>query len=575
MNQQSVRDGGSFASLRSLAGRRTYPTPPLPDPMDHLGSTLPDPVHELLSAVQANILKGHGRDFQNLIFFQFNGTEAENRRILAESVLPTDDREPWVTSAIMQTYQVRYWHLALEAMDVLQKAERGLWVLGDDEMHELRTFIDEAESQVAGGLMLSRLGLAKLGHIDRMGKVPRRDEFSDSYPEAFDVGLKRKLESAKFRDAGADLTRDWDDPFRQPFDGVFLLASSNRTVLETQTKLLEAWLTGPGRKAVIVTAGEQRCTAFRSPPQGSTRGVPREPFGYADGISVPRFFDTERADVQPGDPIPWEWVDLMLDDVLVSPEHSEVFGHGSFVALLKFEQDVAKFRAYEASMVQALVDQAQLPVAVAKQLAEPLLTGRTRDGVPLKTVLLRLAQTTNTMELLFGNGRQPMDNPFPPELNVFDFKGDMSGSVCPFHAHIRKMNPRVDAVSGFNKASIIASQLVRRGMAYDEHGYLQAAEKLHLEGAPAAWPSTGVGLMFMAFMRDLGSQFEVLHHAWAWDTEFPSAGAGQPDPLLYGGVSTQPWSFGRVTFDPMPSCVKRLGGAYLFAPSIDFLARGG
>ncbi len=562
-----------------------FPGLPLPDPDPNrrnplptagIGS-IPPETRRFFDAVQGNILKGHGRDHQRLIFFRFAGNEGQSRQLLSDAVNPPDGSTPWVTTASAQTTQTENWIQARPFIELFEREELfGEVRFTDEERKKAKKIILKATTQVIGGLMLSKAGLAKLGFIDGEGRVPPFSDFSYNWPEPFSRGLKVGLEGDKFAQRKADLTKDWSAPFTEDFDGVFLLACADKKTLDDKLdKEFIPWLEHASHRGEKVTDGRQECTTWRTSAAAGERGRPREAFGFADGISVTRFFDTERDDVRPGDPEPWEWIDLAMEDVFIGEDQSQAFAGGSFVALLKFEQDVARFRAYEDSMVEAMMEQATIDETHARVLAEPLLAGRNRAGDPLKTVLFNLPGAPEVVRKLFGlELNVPFGGAFPPELNIFDFKNDGAGKGCPFHAHIRKMNPRVDQVRSFDKKGIIGAQLVRRGMAYDPAGLLPAAEAAIANHQAPVWPSTGVGLMFMAFMRDLSGQFELLHNSWAWDTSFPSSGAGQSDPLLFGGLGGK-WKFGRVTFDPVPAVVKRLGGTYLFAPSILWLARGG
>jgi deferrochelatase/peroxidase EfeB len=158
-----------------------------------------------------------------------------------------------------------------------------------------------------------------------------------------------------------------------------------------------------------------------------------------------------------------------------------------------------------------------------------------------------------------------------PALNDFEFKDDQTGDGCPFHAHIRKMNPRLGGAPGHSADGVVASQPVRRGIPWDPEKRLEKAERQGGE-----WPTEGVGLLFMAYMRDLDVQFEKLHNSWATDPTFPTGRHTQNDPVLMRGNKT-PWTYGGLSVPPAPmeSFVRRLGGAYFYVPSIAWLERGG
>ena len=229
--------------------------------------------------------------------------------------------------------------------------------------------------------------------------------------------------------------------------------------------------------------------------------------------------------------------------------------------------DVAAFRAYEHEISARLAT--RFPAQDAARLAPALIMGRTREGVPLpealRQVLVRPAAATAD-----GASRNHAVPRSPTTLNEFDFTADTAGAKCPFHAHVRKMHPRVNAADTIgHKGALIASQPVRRGTLYDPQGLLTARER----AGTGSWPDGGVGLLFLAYMADLQAQFEQLHNTWAADQAFPDKHTGQRDPVLLG--LSQPWTFLGLEFPPMPPVVRRQGGAYLCAPSIPWLARGG
>lgn len=76
------------------------------------------------------------------------------------------------------------------------------------------------------------------------------------------------------------------------------------------------------------------------------------------------------------------------------------------------------------------------------------------------------------------------------DSNAFDFSNDHQGSLCPFHSHIRRANPRTHPTLG------ATPRIVRRGLAYDREP----------EG-----PEHGeTGLLFMAYCASLAEQYELV-----------------------------------------------------------------
>src|SRR5262249_54844613 len=123
-----------------------------------------------------------------------------------------------------------------------------------------------------------------------------------------------------------------------------------------------------------------------------------------------------------------------------APIPAELRQNGTFVAIRKFQMDVAAFRRY-------LRSQASSPQE--EELIAAKMVGRWRSGTPLV-----LAPDRDEPQL----GGDPVRN------NAFSYADDTKGLKCPFSAHIRRINPR-DALNN----EIVAVNLhhfLRRGTNY-------------------------------------------------------------------------------------------------------------
>jgi deferrochelatase/peroxidase EfeB len=285
--------------------------------------------------------------------------------------------------------------------------------------------------------------------------------------------------------------------------------------------------------------GEEQLIKWRNP----NTGLVSEPFGFADGVSGPKFFPDSNGHFPQTRP----WSQFSLTQALIGPGISKATSSkhehegGSFLIVRKFDQNVAAFRDFESQLRQALVA-AGLP---APALNEPgaLLIGRFRNGDPLVPTL-------------------------SADPNDFDFEKDRGASKCPFHAHIRKMNGRTkDAINnrvGLGAESFAKAQLVRRGMVY---GNLEDLNN-------PAGVCSGVGLMFMAFTSDIGQSLGRLED-WAKDAGVP-ANSGQ-DPVL--ATKPAPWIWrpqgGSTISSPtnLPAFISLLGGGNFYVPSLQWLSR--
>lgn len=269
------------------------------------------------------------------------------------------------------------------------------------------------------------------------------------------------------------------------------------------------------------------------------RGKPLDHFNFVDGISQPKASELPR-----GDEI--EFGDLLVGfrnsrkdaDFPESQESESLRGslidQGSFLVIRKLRQDVAAFEA----AVDRLAGSGDF---TADELLAKIM-GRRRDGSPVV---------------------KPDGGP----INDFDFTGDAAGKSCPFHAHIRRANPRLrtDQPGG-----PIVPRIARRGLSY---GPLFTKETADVER----------GMMFMAYNASIAEQFEIIQR-WmsAGNTPTSTNGAstysGQPDPIVgLPDVDGSKWfrfvngtCVHHVDLGPTPF-VTLQWGLYLFTPSIPAL----
>lgn len=276
-----------------------------------------------------------------------------------------------------------------------------------------------------------------------------------------------------------------------------------------------------------------------------------EHFGYADGISGPLFLKDEideaaqRAQVGP------RWDPEIAASMIAVKEISypariggpgpAVAGFGSYFVFRKLEQNVAGFGQHVERLARKLN-----PAAPDLDFAGGCLVGRRRDGTPLALTPHPLAQA------------EPR--------NDFDYSTDPVATRCPMHAHVRKVNDRTGRTN--------FEQIVRRGITYGKRPVTSTGA---LDPDPA--PIGGVGLLFMAYMKEL-SQFITMQETWM-NTDFPASKAGNVDPICGFSAARVPDlnvanSWGQAAIQPAQQLpfagfVTARGGAYLFAPPIGFL----
>ena len=171
--------------------------------------------------------------------------------------------------------------------------------------------------------------------------------------------------------------------------------------------------------------------------------------------------------------------------------------------------------------------------------------------------------------------------------NDFNYADDADGSRCPFHAHIRRSNPRTPDPDQLVFGPPLPPgarhpRLMRRGMSYGPAYRLPTDPT-----SPAVADGAERGLVFMAYNASISEQFEVIQR---WNAGGNSAGghSRQSDPFL--GVpdwnEQRTYRFEeagvvqRVTLDSAPAPVEeprplvRLEwGMYLFTPALPALRK--
>jgi Dyp-type peroxidase family len=277
------------------------------------------------------------------------------------------------------------------------------------------------------------------------------------------------------------------------------------------------------------------------------RGQIVEHFGFVDNISQPLFLkrEIELAKQKGNDFSQWD-SRASLDLILVKdPNGKTEDSYGSYLVYRKLEQNVKGFREDQRKLAEKL--------GMTEDLAGAMVVGRFFDGTPV----------TLQDQPLYANPIRPLDT-----MNDFDYSHDTQGSKCPFHAHLRKMNPRGDTGRVESSVSYEDSlnterhhRIVRRGVSFGE-------DDLSNE------PETGSGMLFLCFQANIENQFNFMQSAWGNQKNFVKVNVG-PDPLIGQPAATQQWptQWGEPNFEEhsFQLWVKMKGGEYFFAPSISFL----
>lgn len=381
---------------------------------------------------------------------------------------------------------------------------------------------------------------------------------------ALEIALAQTPADAAFLDGlknrGAQLNdppkTKWHPGYRGELHVMILIAGKADSDLSDLSSMVELEiidLVARAPKQAITFVGMERGRVYKN-----TDGEGVEQFGFVDGRSQPLLIE-EEVEKEPADETgAFIWNPAFpLSQVLVKdPAIADPNIFGSYFVFRKLEQNVKGFMAAEAALQNKL---SALAASVGKtypaDLAGASLMGRFRDGTPA------------TLQNHDG---------LTPVPNNFDYASDMQGLKCPFHAHIRKTNPRGDTFGlfgapldglGGERSRIMA----RRGMTYGKR-------KL-IAGKFSDKPSLRVGLLFMSYQENIGEQFEFTQAQWSNNQGFVKINNGV-DPIIgQGGTLAQThragWDDAAAATEKkfLADFVTLKGGEYFFAPSLMFFAQ--
>jgi Dyp-type peroxidase family len=380
--------------------------------------------------------------------------------------------------------------------------------------------------------------------------------------------------------------------------------------------------------ALIVVAGDHRETvtaradtlakaveahritiAYRE--DGDVREDPErghEHFGFDDGVSQPGI--RGRASDAPGDfitsrrvaptDVPAAWLygypgqDLVWpgefvlgypatspDPLMPGPLRPTVpqwTRNGSFLVYRRLRQDVGLFWRTMDELAKSLAKRPGFKGITLDALAARLV-GRWQSGAPVN-------RTPGRDVAALGNDRHAnnyftFDADTPPIVRVdgtpdpfpeLMAKADPVGTVCPWAAHIRKVNTR-DAASDMGaRNSTYDRRLLRVGIPFGKSLKNRLAQPNHdpLHG--------NRGLMFLSIQASIEDQFEFLSARWINDDARPRAGGND---MIVGQNAAAPGGIRRCTLfgsglQEEQAATDRqwvipTGGGYFFVPSLGAL----
>lgn len=376
--------------------------------------------------------------------------------------------------------------------------------------------------------LLTAEGYRKLGFTDEQMPSPVNIPFGGmQYDTYFKVGMKKPKDESLARKLREDPPVDqWEAPYQDTIHAMVLLADDSKERLEHSITEITASVNGIFQTLTIERGDVLRRTFARGE-------LVVEHFGFQDGISQPLMIkqdiDKEIAERGSAHWDPSAALSLALVEEPAAPGH-----YGSFMVFRKLEQNVKGF--WES------VEELSGKTGMSADESAALAVGRAQDGIPLLPAPVMVA------------GADPND---------FHYDQDEKGLICPYHAHIRKTNPRGDVPRNLPppKEFELARRVIRRGITYGARPDIN-------QPAGGARPEKEVGLLFMCFQSNL-DQF-VIQQDGSDSNDFIVNDVG-PDATIGHMSQPKPQNWPGNIKHTMANFVKLKGGEYFFAPSIGFL----
>jgi Dyp-type peroxidase family len=288
-----------------------------------------------------------------------------------------------------------------------------------------------------------------------------------------------------------------------------LVSGPPQTTAEARTKLKAEM-----DRLVDVDPGVRPLSIQWMQRQRDPSGATQDHFGFADGSSNPVLRQSQAGtrfsnQVHLGEVL-CGYPNLADKTAPFGDETNRVhtmLRDGSFLAVRKLRQDV---EALEETLYRATWQAAD-----AAGPTDPVLTR--------ETLLAKMMGRWPTGHPKAG---QPLTQvpPTDPLLNDFNYDYDAQAEQCPFHAHIRRANPRVRITRADGGAR--PPRIVRRGMSYGP----PARSGDDMQSAREALQQER-GLVFMAYNASLGEQFEVVQR-WLAGGNSSGSYSGESDPFL-------------------------------------------
>jgi len=309
------------------------------------------------------------------------------------------------------------------------------------------------------------------------------------------------------------------------------------------------------------------------------RGVAREHFGFADGISQPIPFDDEAIVLSDGTTAsPDKWNGVPLGEILLGhinghrepapgpilPDDSD--GKGKAAGLPPSAQAEGGLDLGIDGSYMVVRELKQDVVAFWQSMRENAARIRARDpehSAHVTTTWLaeRVVGRNTAGDLLCPAGVLPRAPGDQPENDFGFWDRDLHGAGCPAGSHVRRANPRDGLAPSIGQKQTLLD-------AANHHRILRRGRKY---GATISVPpkEDGVdrGLLFICLNTDIARQFEFVQQTWLLNPNFATL-FDETDPLVGPKgtmtVRDQPLRR-RIDLDTF---VHMVGGDYFFLPSM-------